>query len=171
MMDQSSSSPLPSTDQLRKAMEIYLSYAYEGPPPEPAINLIPPEDCDAAEWLMSDVSQRDPADAPLANVRSFALRLGNRYYPHMKLRLSCPAGGGKYLLSVDCHDAFLRCPPGSGEAPAIEDLKRKNAAIASAIHAAWDEAGLPTERNYLREKIMQARARHDDEGPPLPGRR
>ena len=38
-----------------------------------------------------------------------------------------------------------------------------NATIAGDITGAWDAAGLPTERNYLRDKIRQARKRGDQE--------
>ena len=60
------------------------------------------------------------------------------------------------VLSVDSHDAFLQAPPGSPDGEALESLKRENARIAAAIHAAWDDAELPTERNYLRQKIRDA---------------
>ena len=36
-------------------------------------------------------------------------------------------------------------------------MKRDNAALAAQIVAAWDQAELPTERQYLRRKIRRAR--------------
>jgi hypothetical protein len=106
---------------------------------------------------MGDAAQRDPADAPLEGVRSFSLRLGNANYPHMKLRLSRPPKDNVFLFSVDAHDAFLHAPPGSGDYGTLEELKRQNSRMTAAITALWDENGLPTERNYLRLKIDQAR--------------
>ena len=53
--------------------------------------------------------------------------------------------------------AFLHAPPGSPDFDALERLKRHNAATAAAILADWQAEKLPTERDYLRRKIRQAR--------------
>jgi len=151
---------LPLAGEVRKAVEVYLVIAYgQGEPPENVRELVPPESFDPAVWLMGRQVERDPPDAPVENVRSFALRLGNWGYPHMKLRLSRPPSENEFLLSVDAHDAFLFAPAGSSDGMALEELKRNNATIASAIMTAWDEATLPTERNYLRRKIREVRTR------------
>ncbi len=161
------STGLPSARDLRRAVLAYLDRAYGGSCPATVQRLIPPEGCDVRKWLMSEAVERDPADAPLHAIRSFALRLGNAQYPHMKLRLSRPPRDGEYLFSVDAHDAFLHAPPSSPDHKMLEDLKRHNAAIAAAINSAWDAAGLLTERNYLRRKIQQAKEERPgpDAGP------
>ena len=150
---------LPPAEEIRRAVLLYLEHAYDGEPPETVRRLIPSADVDPARWLMSDCTERDPADALLEGVRSFALRLGNRAYPHMKLRLSRPPNEPVFLLSVDSHDAFLSAPAGSPDAQGVEELKRGNARIAAAIHGAWDREGLLTDRTYLRRKIQEAKAR------------
>lgn len=109
------------------------------------------------QWLMGKVTERDPASAPLDGVRSFAMRLGNSHYPHMKLRLSRPPNDAIYVFGVDSHDAFLNVPPESPDREPLEQLKRANATLSDQILAAWDAAGLPTERNYLRMRIERAR--------------
>ena len=106
---------------------------------------------------MSPFIERDPPDAPLEGVRSFALRLGNEKYPHMKLRLSRPPRENVFLFSVDCHDTFLSAPVGSPDYDVLEGLKRHNAIVAEAIRLAWEQSRLPTERVYLRRKITQAK--------------
>ncbi|MCY2925140.1 MAG: hypothetical protein NT031_06820 [Planctomycetota bacterium] len=153
------SRPLPAADQIRRAVELYLARAYAGDPPPGAREFVPPDHAQAEEWLMSDVAERDPADAQLSEVRSFALRIGNDLYPHMKVRISRPPLDRTYLFSVDAHDACLQVPPTSPDYAALEELKRHNARIVAAVTAAWDAASLPTERNYLRWKIAQSRRR------------
>ena len=54
-------------------------------------------------------------------------------------------------------DEFLHAPVGSPDRDALEELKRHNTAVARTIGAAWDSAGLPTEKNFLRRKIKQVR--------------
>jgi hypothetical protein len=149
--------PLPSAEQIRQAVGFYLECAY-GPDVPPAVRkLLPPEQFEPVEWLMTGPAERDPADAPAGAVRSFVLRLGNTQYPHMKLRISRPPKDNVFLFSVDAHDAFLRAPAGSSDFLALEALKAHNARVAREITGAWDAVGLPTERTYLRGKIQQAR--------------
>jgi len=155
---------LPSAGQIRQAIEIYLRHAYPAGPPEKALRFLPPERFCPAEWLRSDFVEPDEKDAPPEQVRSFALRIGNSRYPHMKLRLTRPPSERVYLFMVDSHDAFLTAAPGSADERPLEELKRHNAAVAAAITADLDAAGLPTERNYLREKIRQARAARSSSG-------
>jgi hypothetical protein len=150
---------LPSAEEIRRAIEIYLAHAYPSGPPAATQRLLPPASFDPARWLMGDCTERDPADAPLAGVRSFAMRLGNAGYPHMKLRLSRPPREQVFVLSVDSHDGFLRAASGSSDGRRLEALKRSNAGIAAAVQAAWDAAGLLTERAYLRRKIREKKGR------------
>jgi hypothetical protein len=152
---------LPAAGQIRLAVELYLRRAYSGEPLPQVRRLVPPEAFDPAAWLMADPVERDPADAPLEQVRSFVLRLGNDFYPHMKLRISRPPRSREFVFSVDSHDAFLHAPPGSQDYDALEDLKKRNAAMAELITAAWEAQSLPTERTYLRGKLQQAREAKD----------
>ncbi len=148
---------LPSDQEIRLAVELYLQKAYEGAtPPAATQNLIPPESFVPEEWLMSDNIERDPPNAPWAAVRSFVLRLGNLLYPHMKMRISRPPNHSVYLFSVDSHDAFLSAPAGSPDFEPLEALKRANSSVAATILQAWEAAGLMTERAFMRLKISQA---------------
>lgn len=147
--------PLPDTRTLREAVRIYLAGAYPRGVPAAAERFMPPLGARPGEWLMGDPVERTPPEAPLGEVRSFALRMGNEQYPHMKLRLTRVPAHDLYVFGVDSHDAFLRAIPGSDDEGALESLKRHNAAIAAAVAAAMDAAGLPTERSFLREKVRR----------------
>lgn len=157
---------LPGTEEIRQAVSVYLRHAYPGGAPASTSRFLPPPGQPLGPWLMADLTERDPADAPLAQVRSFAMRIGNEHYPHMKLRLSRPPNEREFVFSVDSHDAILSAPAGSPDSEALEELKRGNARIASAVHGAWDAAGLLTERNYLRRKIRQAREKASPPADP-----
>lgn len=157
-------SPLPSADDIQRAIDLYLRHAYGGVAGDHVASLLPADGFEPAEFLMSSKVERNPSDAPLEQVRSFTLRLGNAGYPHMKLRLSRPPRGDLLLFSVDSHDAFLHAPPGSPDHAALEELKKHNAAVAKKITEAWDAAGLLTEQNYLRRHIAEARRNREDPG-------
>ena len=154
------SGPLPTCRQVHQAIELYLGQAYGDAVPPAVMTLVAPavEGVSPEIWLMGEGVERTPDGAPLAQVRSFALRLGSDNYRHMKLRLVRPPKHSVYVFCVDCHDQVLQAPPGSPDHEALEQLKRCNAELAGQITAALDEALLPTERNYLRAKIREARA-------------
>ncbi|MDY6913667.1 MAG: hypothetical protein SVT52_04330 [Planctomycetota bacterium] len=147
----------PAARDIRQAIEVYLSYAYGDDTPDSVQRFIPPDGFDPAAWLMSDLVERTPPDAPMESVRSFALRLGNSNYPHMKLRLSRPPKEGGFVFSIDSHDAFLAADADSPDGEALKQLKSHNAEVAKRISKAWDAAGLSTQQDYLRRKLRQAK--------------
>jgi hypothetical protein len=149
----------PSSESIRKAISIYLESAYAGTAiPESVHARMPHEDGSSHKYLMGSGIERTPPSAVEADVHSFAIRLGNKVYPHMKLRISRPEAG-VWIFTVDAHDVFLNVPKSSPDYEALEALKKENARLVSEIDTAWAQAGLPTEKSYLRKKIEQARAR------------
>jgi hypothetical protein len=154
--EEQSGLPLPAV--LGDAIDMFLARAYpDGVGEQVSAKFTVPDDGELARWLIETVGEPEPADGDIDSVRSIALRLGNAFYPNMKLRLTRPPGNELFLLMVDSHDVMLAAPVGSSDHQALEELKTANAAIAADVTSAWDAAGLPTERNYLRDKIRQAR--------------
>ena len=150
---------LPTTDEIRRAVEIYLGHAYPSGVPEHTGRFLPDKDSLPGEWLMTDISEREiRKDAPSV-VTSFALRVGNERYPNMKVRISMPPNGSEYLFCVDSHDGFLHAPRSSADYKLLEEMKAFNASVAQATLCDWGAAGLPTERNYMRRKIDDAKRR------------
>jgi len=146
---------LPTAKEIATAVDVFLCLAYDRGPPEATERFRVPPDCDPATWLMSDVTERSPVDGPIDHVRSFAMRIGNSRYPHMKLRLSRPPNDDIVVFTVDAHDAMLKAVRGTTDYDEMEDLKRYNARLAEAIVIAWGQAGLLTEHDYLRQKMRQ----------------
>ena len=155
-----STSKLPTTQQFLSAVARYLERAYAGEPPAAvADQFVPAADADLGQWLMGGQVERDPTDAPLVQVRSFAIPLGNRAYRFMKLRLTRAPRQSFYVFSVDAHDAFLHAAAGSVDSAALEDLKNFNRQVAHQIVAAWHAADVLTEHDYMRQMIRRARRR------------
>jgi hypothetical protein len=82
-----------------------------------------------------------------------ALRLGNRFYPHMKLVLE-PSPDGPCVFRVDTHDRHFLDLVGAAE-PALAELIDRNAAIARAIEDGWSAAGLRTTREHWRDALAR----------------
>lgn len=140
---------------LQRAVEIYVEHAYPAGAPASVRGKMETLRCRGeAELLTCPLFERDKR---LASSK-ICLRLGNRFYPHMKLTIEVSPDGVKYLFRADTHDRHCAPAPGSRECEAFAELMRKNQAIAQEIETAWAEAGVPTFKTYLREDLARRRA-------------
>ena len=143
----------PQPADLWRAIETYLAYAYDGPPPGAVRSrLATLRATPAAELFASPIFECIEQDG--ATVR-YSIRLGNRFYPHMKLAIEPIPAGHDHLYRVDTHDRHVRPPPGSPEERAFADLMSNNQSLAESIESAWEQAGLPTFKAYLREDLAR----------------
>jgi hypothetical protein len=154
---------LPEHPQLWHAIELYLSLAYPGPAPVGVRSRLEALRCVPPESLYRDKSfEAVPADSPT----KLSLRLGNRFYPHMKLVIERAPDGGGGMFRADTHDRHIQPAAGSPEAAAFAQLMRENQGVARQIESAWDENGLPTFKGFLREDLARRRANP----PATPGK-
>ena len=151
-----------SPDQVWQAIDIYLQHAYPAAPPSAVrgrletLRSVPPD-----EFFASPTFERDKADPP----SKVSLRLGNRFYPHMKLALVRSPDGHSFLFQADTHDRHCRPAPESREYNAFCELMEANQKLASSIEAAWAEAHLPTFKTYLRDDLE--RRKHPGHPPDV----
>jgi hypothetical protein len=145
---------LPEPSQVWKAVETYLSIAYDGPPPTVVRSLL------SILRSFSGPFFTAPAFAATGGPSAprLTLRLGNRTYPHMKLALEPSPDGSKYLFKADTHDKHI-CPARSSpEYEPFRQLMQTNQQIAEKIEAAWAEQGLPTFKTYLQDDLARRQA-------------
>ncbi len=148
----------PPSETLWRAIDVYLGLAYPGGGAPPTavrkrldtLRATPPE-----ALYESAVFERTPP-APQEATR-LALRLGCQFYPHMKLAVERAPDGRTPLLKADTHDRHIQVKPGSPDYEAFAELVRKNQALAAEIEAAWEQAGLPTFKHFLREDLARRR--------------
>ena len=140
-----------------RAVETYLQVAYETIPTLvqkkiDQLKMKPDADLyDAAEF---EAGSKSPQSGEVDS-RRLALRLGNRFYPHMKLLIQCPPLQKEYLFAADTHDQHI-CPKSdSREYAAYCELMVKNKSIARDIEAKWAENGLPIFKTYLKKKLEE----------------
>jgi len=157
--------PRPAAAAVFTAIDAYLRTVYGAAGPPSAVRdrvatlrAAPPE-----ELFDSPVLERDAAHPPTR----FALRLGNKFYPHMKLVIERSPDGRSYLFRADTHDRHVRPPPGSREAAQFAQLMELNQKMAEAVEAEWARLGVPTFKEYLRQDLAR-RAAAAAESPPLP---
>ena len=163
----------PEPDALWRAIDGYLSVAYDGKPPPAAVRTR----LDALKSVTPDqlynlpTFERAPAAADGAPDK-LSLRLGNKFYPHMKLVVERSPDGAGHLFRADAHDRHCCPPPTSKEYPLFCKLMEDNQHVCQAIESAWERADLPTFKQYLKRDLARRMAAHHPANahasPPTP---
>jgi hypothetical protein len=143
-------------DLLRKAVELYLSIAYADSDLPASIQrrLVWPE-ADSSQAMLAKPPFERAGKVPGHEGTIYALRLGNRRYPHMKLQIQPWPNLAGFMLSVNTHDQVAGLDVGPADAEAFRELQEENQRLKERIERAWEEQGLPTFLNYLREYIQR----------------
>jgi hypothetical protein len=138
-----------------QAIEAYIRIAYDGAPPSAVRSRLETlRALDAQSFYDSAVFEKK-GDGPGAKLM---LRLGNRFYPHMKLAIEKRPDKHGCLFRADTHDAHC-CPAAtSREYDAFRQLMEMNQTIAHSIESAWEREGLTTFKSFLRDDLAR---RHD----------
>jgi 3-phosphoshikimate 1-carboxyvinyltransferase len=157
--------PVPA--DLWRAIEIYLSHAYEGAPPRATrARLDTLRAISGDELFSSSVFERVEEAGMIVR---YSLRLGNRFYPHMKLAIDRSPAGARHFFRVDTHDRHVRPPEGSPEEQAFANLMADNQRSAQSIEAAWEASGIPTFKTYMREDLARRESAGAFRAPQSPG--
>jgi hypothetical protein len=152
-----------SSSALVRSIRIFLRYAYaDATVPENRRQFLDlSEDLPVEELLgLKDVQELPPVDGEPGG---YAFRIGNAWYPHMKLIVKPYADAPGYIFHVDTHDTF-RLKADDPDAEGIRQLQRRNQELARKIEKAFEEAGLPTQAGMLRQYLLAA------QGGPGPSR-
>jgi hypothetical protein len=147
----------PPGQDLWRAIDAYLAVAYGGAPLPSAIRARL-ETLRAATVTSDDALYNSPTferDHKVHPPPKLGVRLGNRFYPHMKLVVERSPDGAGYLFRADTHDQHIRPAPGSREYDAFCKLMEDNQRLAEAIDARWEQLGLPTFRQFLRQDLAR----------------
>ena len=136
-----------TTALLKQAMDLYLAVAYEKKPQpltvKNRVTFLTEHAGDAlADVLRHDLFERILSEADETVVESYAVRLGNEQYPHMKLALR-RGDDGDYGLVVEPHDQHFEVETTDPDTPRAQELKNYNQRIAEEIESRWREAELP----------------------------
>lgn len=140
----------PSAITVGRAIESYLQCAYESAPPTPIAALLEKVRAAPADGFYEcGAFERD---TPRGGER-YALRLGNRYYPHMKLIVEHLPSRDAWFFRADTHDDHVSVAPSDPDYPAFQAMTANNRAVAAAIESAWAADGLDTFRAFLRRDL------------------
>lgn len=140
--------PPPST--VWQAIDTYLRIAYEGAAPARiTARLAELRACCEEAFYESPVFEREPKESP----RRYALRLGNRHYPHMKLVVEGLPSQREWFFRADTHDHHARPEPTDPDHEAFCALMERNRVISCAVEAAWRGEGISTFQEFLRRDL------------------
>lgn len=139
----------PAPRRVWQAIQLYLQVAYGGIlPTEVAKRIAELKSASDARFYESAVFERDRPQDPT----QFSLRLGNRVYPHAKLVIERCPDGSSALFQADTHDRHCCPEPTSPDYLKYRELMEQNQRIAREVELAWANEGLPTFREFLRQK-------------------
>jgi hypothetical protein len=147
----------PSPAEVWRAVEVYVKHAYAGAAPSTSTQsrLDSLRLADADTFYAGSLLERDASEpAP----RKYSLRLGNRFYPHMKLVIEATPDSAGHMFRADTHDKHIRPAPDSKEYALFCQLMENNQKLSESIESAWEEAGLPTFKQYLRDDLARRAA-------------
>jgi hypothetical protein len=139
----------PAPAEVWRAIDVWLANAYDGPPPRAVAERLDKLRA-AADGAFYECEAFERAG------EGYALRLGNRAYPHMKLVVEASPTGGA-LFRADTHDRHVLELLGPAS-PGLEALIARNEAVARAIEAAWTMVALPTLRDYWKDELARWKA-------------
>ncbi|HEY7120372.1 MAG TPA: hypothetical protein VH475_27535 [Tepidisphaeraceae bacterium] len=137
-----------------KAIDVYLKLAYEGDPPAVVRSALSTLHAWGGRFYACPVFVKDAATPP----DKYSMRLGNRYYPHMKMVIQRATDGKSFLFRADTHDRHICPPQGAPEHEEFVELMMKNQEIAQNVESAWAAAGIPTFKTWLREDLARRNA-------------
>jgi hypothetical protein len=141
----------PDPSVVNKAVDLYLKHAYEGDPPAVVRSALATLHAWGGKFYACPVFTKDANTPP----DRYMMRLGNRYYPHMKLVIQRASDGQTFLFRADTHDRHICPPEGSPEHAEFINLMTRNQQIAQSVESAWADAGLPTFKTWLREDLAR----------------
>jgi hypothetical protein len=148
-------SELPDRDTVLKAVDIYMAHAWDHEPAVHVRSLLSTLRTWGGKLYACPCFVKNDANPPTR----YAMRLGNRQYPHMKLVIELAPDGQTWLFKADTHDRHCCPPDGAAEHAPFCNLMEQNQRIASAVESAWAEAKLPTFKSWLREDLDRRKAR------------
>jgi len=144
----------PTPAAVSKAIDVYLGLAHDGKPSDAVcLRLEVLRMADRDSFYRCGAFEPTPKDDPVR----FDVRLGNRWYPHMKMVIERAPDQQGHLFRVDTHDRHIQPPPGSRDSAAFRELMEKNQLLSSQIEAAWEAEGLPTFKSFLRADLARRR--------------
>lgn len=146
--------PQPDPAATRRAIDVYLKAAYDGDVPIRVRSQLKVLEAWKGPFMRCGVF----ADDPHAPRQRWYIRLGNAFYPHMKLAIEMPPTGETFIYRVDTHDRHCIPENDSPEYAEFIGVVEKNQKLAEKIEAALEADGLPTFKSYLRDDLKRRQA-------------
>ena len=147
----------PSPQEVWRAVDIYLDVAYANSSPPMTVKSRLDALRAAGSGAFYDCASLERA-ADEVPPQKYYLRLGNHFYPHMKLVIEPAPGCGGHTFRADTHDKHIRPAPQSKEYEAFRQLMEKNQKLSEVIESEWERANLPTFKQYLRDDLARRAA-------------
>lgn len=150
-IDTSKPWPRPTPAQVWAAIDIYIRCVYGTDIPSAIRARLETLKClQDPDFYDSPVFEHDNVAYP----PRYRIRLGNPFYPHMKMVIDRSIDGKGHVFRADPHDDHCAPMPGSREYTELLNLINRNKVIAEKIENLWAKRGIPTVK--LAPKVKKA---------------
>ena len=130
---------------VERAIAIFLAAAWPGREKEKMPHL---GEAPGGEALVAEFTDESAVDGDRVS-RKYVIRIGNRFYPHMKFALEEHLLENEFFFCVDTHDD-LDLKPDFPDYEAWQQLKAENRRLKDEIESRWREAAVPTFADLAR---------------------
>jgi hypothetical protein len=144
----------PEPEVVWRAIDAFIKVAYDGPPPSAVRSRLETLRALQADSFYDSAVFENKGEGATARV---LLRLGNQFYPHMKLAIEKRPDRQGFLFRADTHDAHCCPAQNSHEYHVFRQLMEMNQTVALAIESAWEREGLPIFKTFLKEDLARRR--------------
>ncbi|QDU61403.1 hypothetical protein Pan216_22590 [Planctomycetes bacterium Pan216] len=140
----------------RRAIRCFVELAYpDGNVPKNRAQFVDDLDSATLEQILAKTGVEKLPQESSGATGGNALRIGNAWYPHMKMWIRPYSEAPGFVLGVDTHDD-LGIKPDHPEWDQVQQLKARNLELARRIESRWAEEGLPTQEGLLRRYLSDA---------------
>jgi hypothetical protein len=141
----------PERDDVLRALDIYVDSAYGESVPLSVKSQLSILRTWGGQFFAAPVFVPDTQTPP----KRYAIRLGNRNYPHMKLVIELSPDASRWLFRVDAHDRHVCPPQNTPEHADFRRLMESNQKLVEQIETEWAKQGLPTFKTFLKEDLKR----------------
>ena len=148
------STAAPDPIATRRAIDVYLKTAYADEPPIRVRSQLKVLEAWKGPFMRCGVFAED-VNSPR---KRWYIRLGNAFYPHMKLAIEQAPTGDSFVYRVDTHDRHCIPDANAPEYAEFIAVVEKNQKLAEEIETALGAAGLATFKSYLKDDLQRRAA-------------
>ena len=151
--------PKLTTETLKKALWLFCDVAYfKSSVPVKIIDKTSfSRKTDLLELLQSKAIIESKHIDEANHIEKYWIRMGNDFYPHMKVCITKMPINASFILSVDTHDQHVLdiLPKDTEQWKKFSEVQKQNMRLKKKVEKRWKRENIPTEQSYLEVDVPE----------------